>query len=400
VAAAGGRAYEVIVPDSLAPARGYTPVEADPDSTAYLLFTSGSTGSPKGVGVAHRNATPFIEEMVRRYGIGPDDRLSQTFDLTFDLSVFDMFVAWSAGACLCCPTGAELMAPGRFIRDSGLTVWFSVPSTAIFMRKLRMLKPDSYPGLRLSLFCGEPLPGDVARAFREAAPNATLENLYGPTEATIACTLYRWSDEDSPAECVHGVVPIGEPIGAMRTLVVDDRLVEVEPGGEGELLVTGAQVTPGYWQDPERTAAAFVVPPGRDEIHYRTGDRVRRPVRDGEPLVHLGRLDHQLKVLGHRVELGEIEAVLREESGVDAAIAAGWPQTAAGAAGIVAFLGDTDVDVSSLRDAMATRLPEYMVPRRIELLDELPLNANGKFDRRALLASLDDAAPKVSAQPV
>ena len=399
VGAAGDREYELIVPEELPPGADVEPTRPDADATAYLLFTSGSTGNPKGVGVAHRNVTPFIDEMVRRYRIGPEDRLSQTFDLTFDLSVFDMFVAWSAGACLCCPTGTELMAPSRFIRDSRLTVWFSVPSTAIFMRKLRMLKPDSYPGLRLSLFCGEPLPADVARAFREAAPSAILENLYGPTEATIACTLYRWDDEMSPAECVHGVVPIGDPIGAMTTLVVDERLIEVAPGGEGELLVTGPQVTPGYWLDPEKTAAAFVVPAGLTEIHYRTGDRVRRPVREGDPLVHLGRVDHQLKVLGHRVELGEIEAVLREESGVDAAIAAGWPTTAAGAAGIVAFLGDTDVDVPALREAVAARLPEYMVPRRIELLDELPLNANGKFDRRALVASLEEPPVEVPAQP-
>lgn len=414
LAAAGGDRRLILLPEldaDAAAAPGHTLIGAaglaagedagapapSPDATAYLLFTSGSTGTPKGVGVSHRNVLPFVDEIVARYGIGPEDRLSHTFDLTFDLSVFDMFVTWDRGACLCCPSGSQLMAPGRFIRDSRLSVWFSVPSTAVFMRKLGMLKPDSYPALRLSLFCGEPLPAEVARAFRAAAPNAILENLYGPTEATIACTLYRWSDEQSPDECVHGVVPIGDPIGAMRTIVVNERLHEVEPGGEGELLVTGPQVTPGYWQDAERTAAAFVVPPGREEVHYRTGDRVRRPRRTGEPLVHLGRLDHQIKVLGHRVELGEIEAALREESGVDAAIAAGWPQTAAGAAGIVAFLGDAGVDVGVLREALSARLPDYMVPRRIELLDELPLNANGKFDRRALLASLDqDAAAAVS----
>jgi amino acid adenylation domain-containing protein len=391
LAAAGGNPPLVVRPDlDIDAVDGeLETISPGPDATAYLLFTSGSTGNPKGVGVSHRNVTPFIEEMVRRYGIGPEDRLSQTFDLTFDLSVFDMFVSWKAGACLCCPTGSQLMAPAQFIRDSRLSVWFSVPSTGVFMRKLGLLKPDSYPALRLSLFCGEPLPAEVARAFRAAAPNAILENLYGPTEATIACTVYRWSDEDSPAACVHGVVPIGDPIGAMRTLVVDEGQREVEPGGEGELLVTGPQVTPGYWQDPDRTASAFVVPPGREEIHYRTGDRVRRPRRAGDPLVHLGRLDHQIKVLGHRVELGEIESVLREESGVDAAIAAGWPMTAAGAGGIVAFLGDTSVDVVALKDALTARLPDYMVPRRIELLDELPLNANGKFDRRALVASLD-----------
>jgi amino acid adenylation domain-containing protein len=383
----------VIAPDDgaelLDPAAALTLPPVDPEAIAYLLFTSGSTGRPKGVGVAHANVVPFVDSMVERYAIDDHDRCSQTFDMTFDLSVFDMFVAWERGACLCCPSERELMAPGRFIRRSELTIWFSVPSTGAFMRKLGMLKPDSYPTLRASLFCGEPLPVEVAAAWAQAAPASVVENLYGPTEATIACTLERFDPVHTPGESVNGIVPIGEPIGAMTALVADEHLREVAPGQDGELLMAGPQVTPGYWQDAEKTAAAFVVPPGRTERHYRTGDRVRRPLRPGEPLVHLGRLDHQIKVLGHRVELGEIEAVLREESGVDAAIAMGWPPTSSGAGGIVAFLGDRDVDADALGESLAARLPDYMVPRRFVLLDELPLNANGKFDRNALRETLE-----------
>jgi amino acid adenylation domain-containing protein len=373
---------EELAQAAAAPARAVAP-----EGIAYLLFTSGSTGKPKGVGVTHANAVSFIDAVVDRYAITEADRCSQTFDMTFDLSVFDMFVAWERGACLCCPSERELMAPGRFIRRAELTVWFSVPSTGAFMRKLRMLKPDSYPTLRWSLFCGEPLPVEVAAAWAQAAPNSTVENLYGPTEATIACTVERFGP-DAAAQAVNGIVAIGTPLGAMRALVAGPDLREVAPGEDGELLMAGPQVTPGYWEDPERTAAAFVVPPGSSERHYRTGDRVRRPLEPGVPLVYIGRMDHQIKVLGHRVELGEVEAVLREESGVDAAIAVGWPVTASGAGGIAAFVGDTTIDVTAVRAAMAARLPEYMVPRRIELLDELPLNANGKFDRKALLASL------------
>jgi amino acid adenylation domain-containing protein len=375
--------------ERLAPASSLISREVAAEDMAYLLFTSGSTGKPKGVGVTHANAVSFIAPVVERYGIGEQDRCSQTFDMTFDLSVFDMFVAWERGACLCCPSERELMAPGKFIRRAELTVWFSVPSTGAFMRKLRMLKPDSYPTLRWSLFCGEPLPVEVAAAWAEAAPSSTVENLYGPTEATIACTVERFDPETSPALAVNGIVPIGAPLGGMRALVAGPDLLEVAPGEDGELLMAGPQVTPGYWEDPERTAGAFVVPPGRSERHYRTGDRVRRPLDPDAPLVYIGRMDHQIKVLGHRVELGEIEAVLREESGIDAAIAVGWPLTASGAGGIAAFVGDTTIDVAAVREAMATRLPDYMVPRRIELLDELPLNANGKFDRKLLLASLD-----------
>lgn len=360
---------------------------------AYLLFTSGSTGRPKGVGVAQRNVVAFLDAIRERYDFGPEDRFSQTFDLTFDLSVFDMFVAWGSGGCLCCPSTAQLISPARFIRDSGLTVWFSVPSLGAMMRKLRMLKPDSYPTLRWSLFCGEPLPGELARAWAAAAPASTVENLYGPTEATIACTIQRVRPELGGEDEVNGVVSIGAPLGATGTIVVDEGLRQVAPGEDGELLLSGPQVTPGYWQDAEKTAAAFVEPPGTEGIHYRTGDRVRRPTRPQDPLVYLGRLDHQIKVMGHRVEIGEIEAALRDASGIDAAIAVGWPLTESGAGGIAAFLADPDADVRALREELAERLPEYMVPRRIELLTELPLNANGKFDRKAMLTLLEETAP-------
>jgi amino acid adenylation domain-containing protein len=381
--------HEVLGAADLRPAAALADHERDPDAIAYLLFTSGSTGIPKGVMVAHRNVTAFVDVMVERYAITAADRFSQTFDMTFDLSVFDMFVCWERGACLCCPPEAALMSPGRFIRDARLTVWFSVPSTAVFMRRLKALKPHSYPGLRWSLFCGEPLPAEVARAWSEAAPASTVENLYGPTELTIACTLYRWDPERSPQEAALGVVPIGWPYPGMDAIVVDDALREVAPGEDGELLLTGPQVTLGYWKDEEKTAAAFVVPPGRDAVFYRTGDRVRRPIGDA-PMTYRGRVDHQIKVLGHRVELGEVEAALRDASGADAVVAVGWPPTPSGAGGVVAFVGELDLDVPAMLDALRRRLAPYMVPREVRLLSDLPLNANGKFDRKALLTSLEE----------
>ena len=367
----------------------YEPAPTDPDAVAYLLFTSGSTGLPKGVMVTHGNAVHLVETLAARYGITEEDRFSQTFDMTFDLSVFDMFVAWGRGACVCCPSAKSLIAPGKFINDAGLTVWFSVPSTAVLMKRLGMLKPERYPRLRWSLFCGEPLTVETARAWTAAASCSTLENLYGPTEVTVACTAYRWNPERSPAESELGLVPIGTPFPGMEALVVDRDLKEVAPGEEGELLMAGPQVTPGYWEDPERTQAAFLVPPGRNTVHYRTGDRVRRA--DGEgPLRYIGRMDDQIKVHGYRVELGEVEAVLREASGVDAIVAVGWPRTEEGAGGVVAFVGDTTVDVRELQVRAGRRLPDYMVPRQIHLIANLPLNQNGKFDRKALLRSLED----------
>jgi amino acid adenylation domain-containing protein len=373
-------------------AGSWTPTSAgapDPDAVAYVLFTSGSTGVPKGVTVAHRNVTGLLDHMVARYGVGPDDRVSQTHELTFDVSVWDMFVCWQAGACLCCPTLKELIKPDGFIRDQRLTIWFSVPSTAVLMKRLGLLRPAGFPSLRYSLFAGEPLPVAVAQEWLAAAPRAIVENLYGPTELTIVCMGYRWAPGRSETAAEAGVVPIGDPLPGNEPLVVDPQLREVPPGETGELLVAGPQVTLGYWRDPERTAQAFVVPPGRDRIHYRTGDRVRRP-HAGAPMTYLGRLDQQIKIRGVRVELGEAEAAVREATGVDAVVAVGWPRTATGHDGIVAFVGATEVDVGAARARLRARLPAHMIPRRFVLLDRLPLNASGKFDRQALQRSLEE----------
>jgi amino acid adenylation domain-containing protein len=378
--------HTVLGAADLAPASDAVLGPATGDDVAYLLFTSGSTGRPKGVMVAHRNVIPFLDFMCDRYGITEEDRFSNTFDLTFDLSVFDMFCAWERGACLCVPTAQQKAFPGKYVKQHAITVWFSVPSTGVLMSRLKMLKPGSYETLRWALFCGEALPAEIVERFAAAAPNAIVENLYGPTELTIACTLYRWDAQRSPADCLLGVVPIGEPYPGMEVRVVDEELRSVPRGEAGELLMTGPQMTPGYWEDPERTAMAFVRPPGEERVFYRTGDRVRW-LADG-PLVYLGRVDNQIKIQGYRVELGEIEAVLREVSGAEVAIAIGWPRTASGADGVVGFVGDPDGDAAAILGAAKARLPAYMQPSTIRLIATFPLNANGKVDRGALTTML------------
>jgi amino acid adenylation domain-containing protein len=363
------------------------------DAIAYLLFTSGSTGVPKGVMVAHRNVAAFLDYMIDRYAITEHDRFSQMFDMTFDLSVFDMFMAWEKGACLCCPSRKTTIQPAAYIRDEELTIWFSVPSTAIFMKQLGALKPGRFPSLRFSLFCGEPLPVSSASAWQQAAPNSIVENLYGPTELTIACTLYRWDSSASPDESELGIVPIGYPYPGMEALVASENLKEVAPGQEGELLMRGPQMSLGYWNNPSKTAAAFVVPPGKGSVYYRTGDRVRRPLGNG-PITHLGRVDFQVKILGHRVELGEIEAVVRKECGCDGVVAAGWPPCPTGYAGVEVFVEGSLKDsreIEVLRNAVASKLPDYMVPRRFHFLPELPRNVNNKFDRKAISELLEQS---------
>lgn len=384
----------VVVLCAAGPARGWAPHTAVPvqesavppdvavgeDLPAYLLFTSGSTGRPKGVLVRQRNVRAFLDAVGERYDLDEDDRFSQLFDLTFDLSAFDLFAAWEHGACVHVPPDGARLDPSSYIRSAGLTVWFSVPSAAMFMRRFRTLKPGAFPTLRLSLFCGEALPTALADAWAAAAPNSRVENLYGPTEATIACTAHRFeADEDG------ALVPIGTPLGATEARVVDELLRPVRAGEPGELVVAGPQVVDGYFDDEAATARAFVELPALGRA-YRTGDRV---VADGDgTLRFLGRLDTQIKVLGHRVELEEVEAAIAREAGAEA-IAVGWPRTETGAGGLVALVAG-HVDASALRAGLAARLPEYMIPREIRVVDELPKNANGKRDRRAAEALLEE----------
>jgi amino acid adenylation domain-containing protein len=362
-----------------------SPIMVAPDAHAYLLFTSGSTGQPKGVPVTHANVTSFLRTNQARYRLTPEDRLSQTFDQTFDLSIFDLFMAWNAGACLCSIPAIQLLSPFKFIREQGVTVWFSVPAVATGLRAANLLKPDTMPTLRWSLFCGEALPLESARAWQAAAPDSVVENLYGPTELTIACAVYRWHPERSPGECVNEIVPIGEVYEGLHAVVVDEELRPVPDGQEGELCVAGPQTFPGYWRDPDGTAACMFMHPGPDGQalrHYRTGDRVRR--LPGGALAYLGRLDHQVKVNGYRVELSEIEAVLCRQPGVVSAVALGWPFEEGSARGLVAFACGAGLAPDALLAAVRQSLPAYMVPRRIHVVDAMPLNSNGKIDRKEL----------------
>jgi len=359
------------------------------DECAYLLFTSGSTGLPKGVEVSHDNIRRFIDVVRERYAITEHDRFSQMFELVFDLSLFDLFVAWECGACVCCPSRGDARLPAKFMIESKLTMWFSVPSLGLAMKQMRMLRPGLFPTLRVSLFCGEALLADVTNAWSAAAPNSIVENLYGPTEVTLSCTWYRWDPDSSPAESIHGIVPIGDPFPGMTAMVADDKLVEVDPGEQGELLFSGPQVATGYWDDPDKTAAAFVIPPGKSERYYRTGDLVRRP-HENEPIHYLGRIDHQVKIRGNRVELGEIEEVLRTADGVEVAVALGWPISDAGVEGVVAFIQGDNPETDDLLAIAADRLPSYMVPREVRTIEALPLNPNGKIDRKALLKILEN----------
>jgi non-ribosomal peptide synthetase component F len=328
-----------------------------------------------------------------RYEIGPGSRLSGTFDLTFDGSVHDLFVTWAAGGTLVVPMRSQLLSPVKTINSLRLTHWFSVPSLISFASRLGTLAPGSMPTLRWSVFGGEPLTLAAAREWQAAAPGSALEVLYGPTELTISCTAYRLpADPAQWPDTPNGTAPIGSCYPTLDFLLLDE---DGRQADSGELCVRGPQRFPGYvdaannagrFLDPDPQAAQEPEAKGAltDQHWYRTGDRVA--LRDGR-LVHLGRTDQQVKIRGHRIELGEIEAMLREQTGVRDAIVLAVP-AADGEPELRAAVSGTGCVSERLYSALGSRLPPYMLPRRISVLDQLPLNPNGKIDRRALLTEL------------
>lgn len=361
-------------------------VGAFADRCAYVLFTSGTTGAPKGIAINHSNLRSYLDYMLSAEVPGEADRYSQVFDLTFDLSVHDMFVCWGLGGALCVPSDKDLLAPWNYIRAQELTHWFCVPSLGAYMHRLGGLKPGMYPSLRSSRFCGEKLPAWLAEAWRKASPASRVENLYGPTEATIAITSYEWR-EGSPEACIHGGVPIGLPLPGQLAMVVDSEMRPVPDSCSGELLLAGSQIFHGYLGEGARSEDCFVTIDSESGPRrwYRTGDIARFDPHLGGFTV-LGRSDCQVKIMGFRIELSEIEHVVEEHAGLKPAVAVATEATETAGPRLVLF----GLSAQSEKKALAERacrdyLPPYMRPHSIVLVDSFPMNDNGKLDRKALL---------------
>ena len=367
-----------------------SPAPVSADHPAYILFTSGTTGVPKGV-IIHAGALNcFLAALRSRYQLGPSDRVAQFIELTFDPSVMELFGCWDAGAALHVVPETKVMAPGGFLREREITFLACVPSLVAVMARLRQLSPGALPDLRVTIFGGEQLPLETTLLWRAAAPNSVIDNQYGPTEATVACLVQRIGVEaiQTPG---RGTLAIGRPLPGMEAAIVGPDLRFLTTGESGELAVSGPQLAAGYVGDPAQTARRFPMldhPRLGRSRWYLTGDLA---CCDEKGQFHcLGRIDNQVKVMGHRVELEEIEAHLRAVAGTEAVAAIGWPSSNGNAAGVVAFVSGARVAPPDIREQMRRRVPAYMLPGRVLPLDELPLSVNGKVDRHALRKLLDE----------
>jgi amino acid adenylation domain-containing protein len=363
---------------------------ADTDP-AHILFTSGSTGNPKGVIITHRNVIAFLDWACDYFRIRPGERLSGHPPLHFDLSTFDIYGSLSRGATLhLVPPSMNLLAPklAQFMRDAALDQWFSVPSILTYMANFNVVRQGDFPHLKRLLWCGEVLPTRTLMYWMERLPHVQFTNLYGPTEATIASSHYT---VPAPPASEQQAVPIGTPCGGEELLVLDDSLQRVAPGVIGNLYIRGAGLSPGYWRDPEQTRAAFLTDPSgstsapeRDRL-YRTGDLAWL---DENGVCHfVGRADNQIKSRGYRIEPGEIEAALDalgclRECAVVGVATGGFENWAICCAYVAA--DGTTVTPAALRHELTRHLPSYMLPNHWQDYPALPKNANGKIDRPRL----------------
>jgi amino acid adenylation domain-containing protein len=354
------------------------------DSPAYVLYTSGSTGRPKGVNLSHRNALAFVHWAAMEFALRPQDRLVNHAPLHFDLSAFDLFAAAAAGATVVLVPPRMNAFPSelvQLVRDQKITVWYSVPSALMLMESRGGLAKTPLPELRVVLFAGEVFPLPVLRRLLTALPQAAFYNLFGPTETNV-CLFYR-VPRNLPQSC--STLPIGRPIAGVECFALNEENNPVKAGEEGELWVRGPTVMLGYLRDDARTREVVTVPPGGNEVAYRTGDIVSHDA--GGLWNFVGRKDTQVKSRGYRIDLREIEATVYQSGKVVECAVVAVPNGILGfdfVAYAVAAEGATERDLLAHCRGL---LPDYMLPRSIELCAALPKTTTGKLDYRALAKS-------------
>ena len=354
----------------------YTEKIVDTD-LLYVLFTSGSTGVPKGVSICHRSVIDYIDWVIETFNITQKDTFGNQAPFYFDNSILDIYSCMKMGATLNIIPKKLFFQPVpllEYIKYNKINTIFWVPSALIVVSKLKAFRNvDLSDTLKRVLFCGEVMPNKQLNIWRKFLPNVTYANLYGPTEITDACTYYivdREFSDDEP-------LPIGIPMSNTDILVLNDEDKLVTDDEVGELCVRGTSLAMGYYNNPEKTRSAFVQNPlnkAVPEIIYRTGDLVR--YNEYREIIYISRKDFQIKHLGHRIELGEIETAISslEEVTLNCCLYDEKNQR------IVLFV-DAQVDRDYIKERIEKLVPEYMIPGKVIYLENMPINANGKIDR-------------------
>lgn len=354
---------------------------------AYIMFTSGSTGFPKGAVMSHQNVLRLIAWSQSRFGFGPGEILTNVNPLFFDNSVFDIYSSLFTGAALAPFTWEEVRSPLMLLNgvaERGCTSWFSVPSLLIYLDTMKALQPEVMPRIKRYIFGGEGYPmARLKRLFDMFGSRAEIVNVYGPTECSCICSAYNLTEPDF--EDLRGFPPLGSLTPEFSALIIGEDGQPVNEGEWGELVLYGPCVGRGYYNDQERTADAFIQHPTHDlyrEIVYRTGDIVRRDPVDGRLWIS-GRKDYQIKHMGYRIELEEIESALCAVPGVCQSVCVHG--TRYGNSCIAAVLcAEPGLDEHVVRLRLQEHLPAYMIPSEIHFVSELPRNQNGKIDRKGV----------------
>jgi D-alanine--poly(phosphoribitol) ligase subunit 1 len=352
------------------------PSGAGPDDLLYILFTSGSTGVPKGVPITKSNLEAYIHAFLGiGYALNEEDRFLQIFDFTFDVSVQSYMIPLYLGASIYTvpQKGIRFLAALKILQQHQITFAKLVPSTLQFFKPY--FNRIQLPHMRYSLFSGEGLPDSIVAEWAQCVPNAIIENHYGPTEATIDCLYHRWVGDEDPS--YNGILAIGKLYEGMQALIMKEGQVVEEVGEKGELWVSGPQVTPGYWKNEEKNKAGFSIVGGKR--YYKTGDIVF--LNEQNIYLFCGRRDNQVQLQGYRVELGEVEHHIKQ---IIAAHIVVDVIEASGITSLVLFVEGHQDQRLKVDTLLRERLPHYMIPAKIIYLEQFPRTLSGKTDRKQL----------------
>jgi yersiniabactin nonribosomal peptide synthetase len=358
--------------------------QSRPDDLAYVIYTSGSTGKPKGVMLTHRSVVNTILDVNRRFNVGANDKVLALSKLNFDLSVYDIFGILAAGGSIVMPAAPKNREPSYWadlLKKEEITVWNTVP--ALMQMLLEEVEDQAMPqSLRVVLLSGDWIPLNLPRAIKACFRKAEVISLGGATEAAIWSIFYPINEVEADWKSI----PYGKPLDNQRFYVLNEWLGDCPVLVTGQLYIGGSGIAKGYWQDQEKTQNSFITNPNTGELLYKTGD-LGRYLPDGN-IEFLGREDFQVKIRGHRIELGEIEAALLESPHVQSAVVIVEKAAVSLAVGVV-LKEDKPEIINKLNAFLTKRLPSYMVPNKIMVLDEMPLSVNGKVDRDKVRKKLE-----------